>query len=604
MAGEPQGNITFPGLVEVMSADMTFSPGISPSICLVRMAPQKKPLDVIKPGELKFTYDKEVIKFPDALVDSGSLEISGDGQTWSIRIKDRRWKWEFGEVSGRYNYRRADGAMGEIEAGTEKTPRELAKILLEAMGETVIGDDQIKTLPNESRPEVEWDFDNPAQALASLCDMLGCRVCLGLDNKVWIRKNGDGKLLPVGGKEMNAGIGIVAKVRPALIKIVCGPTKFQVKFELEAVGEDVDGRIKLVDDLSYKPAAGWGSLWPDEMEDIQTVYTKLGAGVGVIIPLMDSDFLEGLDPADPADALVLEKYAFCRDLAAKTVYRWYRVKQLAEGGLIPKGGVILLAAGGKMQRKHLLPIDDTLVETTFDDEGTKRFKPAYVEGTFFDDDLTGTNTEPFRLYRGGFSINREKGIVMFADPVYRLNDKADPIFAQMYLTCSTSARFPADGGILRHQEVRELKVKGGLDNGLVRIVKHDEIVHTLRTTYNAGKAVGLANNTADVQKECKHYLDALEKEYTTEPSGDVEYAGLVGKPVEPDGAIQQVTWTISESGTTTRASRNAEHAIFTPTFEEMRRREKRNQADRLADTVVRTATNAALLVKRFMAGKF
>lgn len=59
------------------------------------------------------------------------------------------------------------------------------------------------------------------------------------------------------------------------------------KLNLEAVGLDTDGQIKLIDELSYKPAAGWGQEW-------HAVFPSI---------------------TNPAH----------RELAVRSVFRWYRI---------------------------------------------------------------------------------------------------------------------------------------------------------------------------------------------------------------------------------------------------------------------------------------
>jgi hypothetical protein len=41
-------------------------------------------------------------------------------------------------------------------------------------------------------------------------------------------------------------------------------------------------------------------------------------------------------------------------------------------------------------------------------------------------------------------------------------------------------------------------------------------------------------------------------------------------PIVPDGAIQQITWSITEQGATTRVSRNREEPVLGLTYEEQR----------------------------------
>ena len=71
-----------------------------------------------------------------------------------------------------------DGDTSKIRPGTEKKPQALATLCLQAMGED---DYDVSALPNDARPEIDWSYQNPAEALQQLCDKLGCRVTYVVD---------------------------------------------------------------------------------------------------------------------------------------------------------------------------------------------------------------------------------------------------------------------------------------------------------------------------------------------------------------------------------------------------------------------------------------
>jgi hypothetical protein len=64
-------------------------------------------------------------------------------------------------------------------------------------------------------------------------------------------------------------------------------------------------------------------------------------------------------------------------------------------------------------------------------------------------------------------------------------------------------------------------------------------------------------NSDNLQQETNYYLDAAQAQYVEVDSLDVPYVGLI--PIQVDGLISQVTYSISEKGTTTRASLATEH---------------------------------------------
>ena len=599
-----QAVATFPGIAQIFSASMTFSAGVSPSFCLISLPPQQD--FEIKPGTLTFTYGGTKIEFPDCIIDSSSLEVGPAGQIWTLRILDRRWKWAYGSTEDsdsfrtRFNIRLANGEIlegaKELQKDTRYSPRRIAKILYSAMGEKKPTEDQIKALPDsEPWPELEFVDANPARALADLCDSLGCRVVLKLDNKVWICKVGEGANLPDGGLAMNVGFGLKLNLRPDEIRVVGSPITYQAKFVLEPVGKDADGIIKPIDKLSYKPdffiedilgplpsslGGEWVDVDPVTMNGVTKCYKKADADKGVPVDLVEEDTLPSDGDAagedDPAAIELLSLYAHCRELAQQYVWRWYRIKGFAESGTFKTNKF-----GLKIHDAAQLLFSDTLIDLTVDADGNKQNVPAFCEGTFYRDLFE--NTLPFTLYRGSFSIinvaggrsNNAQAIVAFGEPVYKIDDDGRTIPAEMYVTCSFQVRDNiVSAGFNRARFSRKMPGKK-LDTGAM-ILRHDDLIETHKLRYIGKTALDIITNTDTIKKQADHYLDAMQKRFTPEPSTDVQYAGILGKSqLDLDGAIQQITYTLGNGqAAITRASRNAEHSDFTPSFYERRRREK------------------------------
>ena len=375
---DPQGMVSFPGLTFIRAASMTFSHGISPSSALVQIAPQAG--FVPEPGTLRFTFAGTVISFPGALIDSASLRINQQGYIWSLRILDRRWKWRFGELYGWYNRKLPDGSL---DTTLQKTPQELAVLCLQAMGETQF---DASGLPNNARPEMNWVAANPANELANLCDALGCRVVLGLDNLVRTPQTGVGAGLPVP-LSINEGFGINPPNRPDKLMVVCGPSVYQSRWQLAAIGRDADGSIKPIDNLSYKPTAGW------ETDFAGDFYNVIASG------------------GNTAEQNRL--------LAVETVYHWYRISHQKDGGTIVPGH------GESVKMFQVLPLLDKLAEA-YPDPDTEEFsKKPRVGGVRWDGENDyGILTDSEEPYPGSFTIDRERGIVQFSESVYKTSSSA------------------------------------------------------------------------------------------------------------------------------------------------------------------------------------
>lgn len=534
----PQGLATFPGISVITGADFTLSHGITPSVCLIRTVPHTR--FIAEVGTLRFTFANTRLDFPEAVLNTASLRVDESGLRWSLQIMDRRWKWENGSIAGRYNIRGADGV---VFFDTEKTPQELATLLLQAMNEQRF---DVSAIPNRSRPEVTWNHVNPAQQLATLCEQLSCRIVLGIDNRVTIHRIGRGRDLPRNGLEMNEGFGWNSRRRPDSLAVVCGPRRFQSKLKLEPVGEDTGGEVKLIDDLSYTPATGW-----------------LGE---------NSAFFDGVVNTFVKDGKTVET----SDLAAKTVWRWYRVAKPPAG----QGFAVPGFDGDVPTVGQILPLENGLIETALDPDGTRRQKPAVVSGVFRSLGKDDENTTEGTFYSGDFQIDTSRGIVKFAKPVTKYNNAAAGDFKETFADLFLTVAFPVEDLKTRIavRTIIERRLPGRKRGTGPLLLQHPEIIQTTRQTFtNDVRPLAVLDNFNDVLIEANHYLDAVQEEFRTTPSKDIQYAGLL--PIQPDGAIHQVSWRVGPGGALTRASLNMEYNIFVPSFAERRRQER---ADKLA----------------------
>ena len=519
---DPFGNLHFSGIDLMIGATFTLSHGITPSSALITTIPQPRLLPDI--GTLTFSFRGVRIQFEDCAVDRASLRIGPGGQIWTLRILDRRWKWQFGSISGRYNAREADTT---IKAGTERSPKVLAVMLLNAMGETHISTDssEVGDIPTNTRPFVDWRDANPAQELATLCEQLGCRIVLGTDDRVRIWRIGNGKLLPANGLEMNATFNFDSKIRPDAIKIVAGPTVVESKLLLEAVGLETDGSIQLVDELSYRPAGGWASEHHITFGNVND---------------------------------------FDRPLAKQSVWKWYRVKSQADGSLTVPGDVRTRSyPDGIKLRDERLPVtrNDGLTVSPF----------ARVEGTFYPGGQDEANTAAGTVYDGRFKVDSDRGLVVFDGPVIARgvgNATAEPI---LFLTTTYTVIDPDTFQEERpfwHQPLGKSRGTGD------QVERHDDLFITIKQTYTGVATAGqVVTNAKQFSQDAARLVDQFARQYELDPAGDVQYAGVV--PISPDGAIQQVGWTVGYGKpAVTRASRNAEFDRFAPSFAAKRQGER------------------------------
>ena len=578
------GYAEYPGIDTITAASGSLSHGISPNVLSITTAPQ--PSFAAKDGDLVLTAGAVKIVWKDCRIDKASLQYSATGATIGFSLLDRRWKWKFGEISGIWNTRLATDAIGSLNETTEKAPQELAGMCLDAMNE--FGYD-VSRLPNENRPPVNWDSDNPAQALANLADSLGCRVVLRLNNTVAIVKTGEGAKLPTDGATADSAI-IDPPDAPDSIKLVGGPSRYQIDVLLEAVGLDVDNEIKPIGKLSYKPAGGW---------EKETALTFPG---------------------------VADKKA--KKLAFQTLYRWYRIAPKPLGA---DGKTLTIPGFGKVLdvQQMLLDNEQILVSESLErvmmpggilaEKRVKRPLPTFVFGYYnpktqktgsYSDNVSG---EGNRAHDGnlpqwtadgaevmiGYSLNALQYRVEFSDRVLRYSELADKSFnyvpALLCLRTAVTMRDTKTRVMRRFKMSRETGERSGTG---AKIIKREEIVlqhfpvyghttnkpHTVKTNENDvlidadgvgadGQKINKTVQFDSVTIEAGHYLDAAEQAYQAKNPQTFTYHGLVA--IELDGAIQQVAWSVNSSGhPTTTASRNEESDVLDVPYSERRFHEK------------------------------
>ncbi len=480
---------SFPGIPAVESATMTIRNGVQPGVCIVKTPPQR--LFQPEVGDVRFSCGARSVVFRNCMVESASLEVQSR-QMWSLRILDRRWKWRYGSISGRFNIRQQNG---QIRDGSERTAQQLATRLLQAMGETRF---DVSALPAHLRPAVNWNFSNPAAELQKLCDVAGCVITLGLDDRVRILRKGEGPPLNLYGVERHGSFALRSSLRPDELTLVGGATVFQDSLALEAVGLDTDDCVKPLDQLSYKPSNGWGAGAYESMADV--------AG------------------------------GEARNRALESVWKWYRVKNDDEGGLKIQGLDQRLDS-----YEQILPLQDTLLEQ--DDAGQPA--PAYVTGSFWSRSHAYTNTADTTRYNGAFRIDRSQGIVKFAAPVLKLatTHRFEP--ASLRLTTTFPVRLQPEAGYLRR--TRTLRLPGNRLYTAAEVIERPEMFHAVKATDNGG----VQNNAAAFDRAASRVLATVAKRYEAQPAAEIHYAGLVPTPLT--GATTQVIYSTGPEGAFTQA---------------------------------------------------
>lgn len=521
-----QAQFSYPGITGIDRGEMSVVHGVQPSMCSITVAPEN--VQGIVDANLSLGWQSEsgvqIITWQGCGISRVTLSGgSGSPIFLQIAIADRRWRWKYGSIRGRYNLRDPNGF---VKAETRKDARELCTLCLNAMGEVGYNLDAV---PTNLFPEVVWDDVTPASALSGLAEEVGCYVVLSYTtNRVRLVKIGQGAELPgIGtGRLMRPSEGITGGGLPKGTSVKCGATRWQCRLALEAVGLDSDDTIKKVEDLSYLQPAGGGTFqWPTL----------------------------GMTEAGPDDKDVAR--------ALKSVYRWYRIK----GVVGPSGDLDL--PGHTLTKIKQLQVQDHLLELGADGE----YLPGNILGEYRQQQGTEKNTDPGTRWPNDWSLVKNN-VVSLSEPCYLVeNGRIKP--ANIQLETTVEALTDASMAV---RYSKDYTVPGGNPTAPYQTVAAHQLHYSYTLEYSAaGAYTGVTDNKTEVETEMAAASSAKVDELTPRLASDGKYEGII--PIELDGAINQVTYSFGGGqAATTQASRNVEHSRTVPPHKERRRRERQN----------------------------
>lgn len=356
------------GGIPCRSASMSLTQGITPDVgtlviptwCAGRI-PAKADL-VLSDG------NDGLVRFLDMYHIEGTEQELPGGREISIQIADRRclWKWNFlqlGQIA--WNQPNPDG--------TAKKERALVTLLHDCLSALSGARWQVMHDVPEAYPPVRWpDPTNAAAAAQALCDEFG----LGISLAPWGSVNVESLAAdhpfppgPVSGREAGQSV----QMKPASIWIIGSNNVYEKTFsDLVAVGIEIDGTVRPIDELSYKPAHGWGAE--------PLTFPNLAAG----------SYGGENYTADEA-----------RELARKAVWKWYSLKN-ADRAFLP-----------------LLDVRSELVLN----QGVKERGRPYVLSELAVWDGTVWVKLPKQRISEGFTLDCAAGIVKFDEPIYTVQNE-------------------------------------------------------------------------------------------------------------------------------------------------------------------------------------
>lgn len=576
------GRVNYPGIVAYEDFQFTDVSGVTPAVATMTVYPQDDVPDA--DGDITLECEGNVITLKNMHIDKACYERNSGGKIVRIKFLDERWKWSFGDITGRYNIRLPNNW---VNPDHEKSPRELARLCFAAMGVTEYS---TAALPDDARPDIDWDHVNPAQALDKLCDDLGCRVVPKRSTGEWIIcVAGDGAELPDNFPLQDGGDGIDPKERPDFIKIVSAPWLYQVALYLEPVGRDADMSYKTLENLSYAPAEN------------QTEFADRSAGFGAEWEYMSN--ISNFRFSEP-DGTALSY----RELALETVFKYWRISE--KGARDSRDGYVDVPGfDGHPKRKQII-MTNNLVNVYTDDRNEEHKKTAYVTGSYF-----GYNVEHGGNYPDGTRIDFQGQIfqeVVEERSSFSLNlDPIDtdrcfvvtsqsmvtkippipgvPLFvdAEIYLNCAVQVRDPDTWQPVRFEYLKQIGDGDDEDFCLV-VIKEDIQPWSIAKYDSVGSFVSRTENADEVQRQCKYYADSIAKTFETIATKTRRYIGLY--PIDMDGRIVQVSYEINKQGADTIASTGTEHDFDIPSEDERRQRNgRKNDSDLIKYWQMRTS---------------
>lgn len=551
--------LVFGGAVSEGASQFSFQAGTAPSRATIRTR-----LGVSYPqiGTLVVTDGLTSRSFPNCRVIRHTIRSTGRGRMREITIEDRRWRWQAGRVWGEYN----QPEQGGIDPATKRSARELASLLFEAMGERQY---DVSVLPDNVYPATSWDADLAAPALDSLCQTYGCLVALQLNGFARVYRNNQGRRPAIDSRAMDATPSSEPEVVPPLMIFEGGHILWQYDLPLEPVGIETEknrGIIVPIDQLSYKPADGWGKVAAPAFTSVQKEYRDLARRsvwrmFRVKPPFQLSPPPSDMKVTDDQASKTLDFF----NVKADELWRILplRTEQVATAGSTKTSEVrqmLLMGAfiGAKSVRTNNVDVDDY---------------PALKDPA---QQLPTETDNPFTdilVHQEGFSLDAATGIVTTNRPLYYLlNEEC----TNPYLRLRTSFN-------LRHRTLRQYvsaqyqfrpqsPTPGAVDPELI---KQEDVVFEIlegRGQFNMGPTFrDPVNNSASFIALAQLYLlERLAALYPDEALS-VPYKGFVFD-YDIDGAIRTVTWSTGPQGGTTQIDYSIERPELRMTHTQLKTR--------------------------------
>jgi hypothetical protein len=404
-----------------------------------------------------------------------------------------------------------------------------------------------------AKPSVNWYGANPAGSMQSLCDPLGLRVIFRpCENRVLIDLIGQTAGVPTDWPIHADHPGIRAPAAPDEALAFGGPSWFADFLPLEPVGQEHNGEFVPIEELSYYPGTGWEGSWPD-------------------YGFFPQDFDEDFDGSKGNCDTTIQ----AAELASRYVYRAFRLKVSVDEPIELDDFPVEL--GGPIEHRRRIVLAGQVFTPIKDASGQFITKPGWAAANCYSHYLVRgklENHEPRARLDIPFSVDPDRGLVIFARPIFRMASQNPWEIEAADLRVFTSFRIRSvdDFSFLGTSQSQTFGQGGGQQP---ESLSHPELVTVWMAdrTSVTQELQNMYTNEPDVLDGLDYYLDKSREKYEVGQSTTRTYAGIF--PIDPDGGIQQITWTVGGgSPAMTTVSVNCEHAHWLPPFAQKRRFEK------------------------------
>lgn len=518
------GTVIYQGIQITKGATYTQTRGISPDVCEVKLIPQQDPIPSV--GDLALTFNAvNQVVLRDCLADSSRVWLNDQGFVGTINFRDRRWRWSRYELfSAHFNER---DSIGNIIEASRLSLQGILRALFTHIGESGV---DVSRVPNDFYPEFNQRCKPADVLIQSYGINLGYEVCLGFDDDVvtvWPR--GQGEDLPATSELMKLEESLDPATPPQFSSVCFGPSVAQARFAMVAVGLDTDGKVKLLDDLSYKPAGGWVKAY---------------------------DYMLAIEKAFGVDSEEVR-------LARLTVYRWYIIDMFADGSLdFPDG------TGSLDDITQVLPLFQKLLEVQqTGTEGKVQHPNIRLYGAHTSQklwvgrEITGIGWEIFEVYE----FDAYRGMINFERPVYQDLTTVEQILpAELYLEAAFRIRDSFNRQFVSYVHTIPIDNFGA---GVHTYEEPGVIATTIVKYDDSHNVTEILSNQEDVDAYAQTIHAATAGSYIHKAEKMAWYNRIMDE-IKLDGLTSQVQHIITDgtdpgaAGHMTRAAQNMEFDVF------------------------------------------